>query len=97
MGRGLLTGISKFAPASISIWTMASSPAAQAYMRGVIPFRKKIKNKNKSYLSIPINSDTVMDTAGLNLDVQCVRRDSIPMFIKHFSFLCRVGTTDTGK
>lgn len=47
MDRGLLTGISKFAPASISIWTMASSPAAQAYMRGVIPFRKEKTNENK--------------------------------------------------
>lgn len=71
MGRGLLTGISKFAPASISIWTMASSPAAQAYMRGVIPFRKEKKNEN-SYISIPINSDTVMDTASLNLNVPSV-------------------------
>ena len=34
---GLRTWMSKFAPASISIWTIASSPAAQAYISGVIP------------------------------------------------------------
>lgn len=33
-----LTWMSKFAPASISIWTMASSPAAQAYISGVRPY-----------------------------------------------------------
>lgn len=34
---GPRTWMSKFAPASISIWTIASSPAAQAYISGVIP------------------------------------------------------------
>lgn len=32
-----LTAMSRLAPASINIWTRASSPAAQAYIRGVIP------------------------------------------------------------
>lgn len=33
----IYTATSRFAPASINIWTKASSPAAQAYIRGVIP------------------------------------------------------------
>lgn len=51
--------MSKFAPASISIWTIASSPAAQAYISGVIPFRKRKKTR---YLSIPYNGESVVDT-----------------------------------
>lgn len=39
----IFTATSRLAPASISIWTRASSPAAQAYIRGVIPC-----NENKS-------------------------------------------------
>lgn len=35
----IFTCRSSFAPASTSIWTRASSPAAEAYMRGVIPCR----------------------------------------------------------
>lgn len=63
----LLTGISKFAPASMSIWTMASSPAAQAYISGVIPCREKEK---RNYLPVPGNLESVMDTVSLNLSVQ---------------------------
>lgn len=33
--------MSKLAPASINIWTMASSPAAQAYISGVMPYVKQ--------------------------------------------------------
>ena len=38
-GLGVFTATSRLAPASISIWTRASSPAEQAYIRGVMPFR----------------------------------------------------------
>ena len=47
---GFLTWISKFAPASINIWTMASSPAAQAYISGVIPYvnQRQMLNWNRT-------------------------------------------------
>lgn len=38
--------MSKLAPASINIWTMASSPAAQAYISGVIPYVKQTQILN---------------------------------------------------
>lgn len=38
-----LTSLLMSAPASSSIWTMASSPRTQAYMRGVIPCGRKVQ------------------------------------------------------
>lgn len=37
----MLTSLLMSAPASNSIWTMASSPRTQAYMRGVMPCRRR--------------------------------------------------------
>lgn len=45
VGWSTLTSLLMSAPASSSIWTMASSPRTQAYMRGVMPCRQQRINK----------------------------------------------------
>lgn len=46
-GQLTLTSLLMSAPASRSIWTMASSPRTQAYMRGVIPCRMRRGRKGE--------------------------------------------------
>lgn len=61
--HSVITAMSKFAPASMSMCTSASSPAEQAYISGVMPYtptqkerRLNIKKHEVKHAAVPIRS-----------------------------------------
>ena len=83
--------MSKFAPASINIWTIASSPAAQAYISGVIPYMNQrqmlncLETEHEDTCSIgvcPRNQIQVFlldQLLILNNSVSCAEKDNLPL------------------
>lgn len=77
--HSVITAMSKFAPASMSMCTSASSPAEQAYISGVMPYiptQKEFNKKNMessiwfSNLGEKINSE--VQALWVHLVIHCV-------------------------
>lgn len=65
------TATSRLAPASINIWTRASSPAAQAYIRGVIPWvtEKNVREGEKHIHDVVFSMISRCDVPKIMLQV----------------------------